>query len=254
MGNSIDKLLLSGKTYVTGICEKVELLMGWTLKGFNNPIDPHYHAEIDESDFVVGKDISKHRMMVGRINWLITLGRCDIYFPTTTLARHMMMPRQGHMHAMKHVLGYLRQNPYFSINFNANEPGFSGYNVEQYDWFPLYGNVQEEMTFDRPEPKGKAVVTSGFFDSSHTSCLVTRRSTTCVLMFPNKTPIRWYSKRQNCIETSTYGFEIVAGRTTVDMAVKLRYNLRMLGAPVKGTNTSLPHSMSKKCQSANNYH
>eukprot|EP00957_Ditylum_brightwellii_P010370 784021-Ditylum_brightwellii.AAC.1 len=46
----------------------------------------------------------------------------------------------------------------------------------------------------------------------------------------------------------------------------MRYNLRMLGAPVKGTtvlfgdnksmitNTSLPHSTLKKCVSANNYH
>eukprot|EP00957_Ditylum_brightwellii_P056319 4269616-Ditylum_brightwellii.AAC.1 len=46
----------------------------------------------------------------------------------------------------------------------------------------------------------------------------------------------------------------------------MRYNLRMLGAPVKGTtvlfgdnksivtNTSLPHSTLKKCVSANNNH
>eukprot|EP00957_Ditylum_brightwellii_P065061 4934981-Ditylum_brightwellii.AAC.1 len=50
------------------------------------------------------------------------------------------------------------------------------------------------------------------------------------------------------------------------MAVKLRYNLRMLRAPVKGTaylfgdnqsmvtSSSLPHSMLKKHQSTNNYH
>ena len=59
---------------------------------------------------------------------------------------------------------------------------------------------------------------------------------------------------------------MVAGRIAVDMAVELRYTLRMLGVKVKGTtllfgdnqsmvnNTSLPHSMIKKRQSANNYH
>ena len=68
------------------------------------------------------------------------------------------------------------------------------------------------------------------------------------------------------METSTYGSEIVAGRIAVDLAVEMRYNLRMLGAPVKGTtvlfgdnksmitNTSLPHSTLKKRVSANNYH
>jgi hypothetical protein len=265
-GDTIEQLSLSSKTYVTRICDKVEQLMGWKLKGYNNPMEPNFHAETDESDFLTGEEISKYRMMVGSLNWLVTLGRYDVHYATTTLARHMMMPRQGHMHAMKRVFGYLLQNKYFSIAYNIKEPDFSKYKVEQYDWFPLYGNVQEEVPYGMPEPKGKAVITSGFFDSSHASCLVTRRSTTCVLLFVNKTPIRWYSKRQNCVETSTYGSEVVAGRIAVDLAVELRYNLRMLGAPVKGatylfgdnmsmvTNASLPHSMLKKRHSANNYH
>ena len=64
----------------------------------------------------------------------------------------------------------------------------------------------------------------------------------------------------------TYGSEIVAGCIAVDLAVEVRYNLRMLDAPVKGTtilfgdnksmvtNTSLPHSILKNRYSANNYH
>ena len=178
----------------------------------------------------------------------------------------MMMPRQAHMHAMRRVFGYLKQNYKFSIDYDVDEPDFSKYKIEEYDWFPLYGNVKEEEPYGMPVAKGKSVVTSGFFDSSHASCLMTRRSTTCVLLFVNGTIIRWYSKRQNCVETSTYGSEIVAGRIAVDLAVELRYNLRMLGAPVKGTtvlfgdnksmvtNTSLPHSVLKKRHSANNYH
>eukprot|EP00957_Ditylum_brightwellii_P075602 5746154-Ditylum_brightwellii.AAC.1 len=42
-------------------------------------------------------------------------------------------------------------------------------------------------------------------------------------------------RRQNCVETSTYGSEIMTGHIAVDLAAELRYNLRMLGAPVKGT-------------------
>ena len=265
-GDSIAELKLLAKTYIHRICAKVEELMGWKLKGYNNPMDPHFHPEIDDSDFLVGEDISKYRMMVGSLNWLITLGRYDIQFSVTTLARHMMMPRQGHMHAMRRVFGYLQQNLYFSINYDIREPDFEAYHVEKYDWFPLYGNAKEELPYGMPEPKGKPVFTSGFFDLSHASCLVTRRSTSSVLLFLNSTPIRWYSKRQNCVETSTYGSEVVSGRIAVDLMVELQYNLRMLGAPVKGssylfgdnksmiTNTSLPHSMLKKRQSANNYH
>lgn len=99
--------------------------------------------------------------------------------------------------------------------------------MEEYDWFSLYGNVQKEMPFGMIEPKGKAVVASGFFYSSHASCLVIRRSTACVLLFLNGTPVRWYLKRQYCVETSTYELEIVTGRIAVDLAVELRYNLRI---------------------------
>ena len=248
------------------ICDKIENLMGWNLKGYMNHMDPKFHAEIDPSDFLVGEDISKYCMMVGSLNWLVTLGRYDIHYTVCTLARHMTIPRVGHMHAMKRVFGYLKQNYKFSIDYDINEPDFSAHKIEEYDWFPLYGDVKEEEPYGMPEPKGKAVVTSGFFYSSHASCLVTRRSTTCVHLYVNGTIIRWYSKRQNCVETSTYGSEVVAGRIAVDLAVELRYNLRMLGAKVKGTtvlfgdnismvtNTSLPHSTLKKRQSANNYH
>ena len=154
----------------------------------------------------------------------------------------------------------------FSIYFDVKESDFTKHKIEKYDWFTLYGDAQEEEPYGKPEPKGKPVVTSGFFDSSHASCLVTRRSTTCVLLFVNGTPIKWFSKHQNTVETSTYGSEIVAGRIAVDLAIELRYNLKMLGAPVKGTtvlfgdnksmvtNTSLPHSTLKKRVSVNNYH
>ena len=123
----------------------------------------------------------------------------------------MMMPRQGHMHAMRRVFGYLMQNSKFAIKYDTTEPDFSKHKIENYDWFQLYGRVQEEKPYGAPKYKGKAVVTSGFFDASHASCLMTRRSTTCVMLFVNGTPIRWYVKRQNTVETSTHGSELVAG-------------------------------------------
>eukprot|EP00957_Ditylum_brightwellii_P192642 14668173-Ditylum_brightwellii.AAC.1 len=107
--------------------------MEWHLKGFSNPIDPNYHAEIDESDFEVGDNVSKYRMMVESLNWLVTLGRYDIHYTTTTLASRMMIPRQGHMHAMRRVFGYLCKNLGFSIDYDIKELDFSKYQVEEYD-------------------------------------------------------------------------------------------------------------------------
>eukprot|EP00957_Ditylum_brightwellii_P149861 11413369-Ditylum_brightwellii.AAC.1 len=121
--------------------------MGWKLKGYMNPMDPNFHAETDDSDFLTGDDISKYRMMVGSLNWLVTLGRYDILYAVCTLARHMMMPRQGHMHVMRRLFGYLQQNYKFPIKYNITEPGLSKHSIESYDWLPLYGHAKEEEPF-----------------------------------------------------------------------------------------------------------
>jgi len=172
--------------------------------------------------------VSKYCMMVGSLNRFITPWRYDLHFSVGSLARHMMMPREGHMHAMRRVFGYLKSNQDFGIKYDTDEPDFTMHKVEEYDWFPLYDNIIEETPHGMPEPKGRRVIISGFFNVSHSSCLLTRRSTMCYLMFLNGTPIKWFSKRQNCMETSTYGSEVVAGWIAVDTAEELRYNLRML--------------------------
>ena len=107
---------------------------------------------------------------------------------------------------------------------------------------------------------------SGFFDASHGSCLLTRRSVTGIILFLNNTPIKWYSKRQATVESSTYSSELVAGRIAVEMIIDFRYRLRMLGVPLIGstllfgdnksmiTNVSVPGSVLKKRHNAIAYH
>eukprot|EP00957_Ditylum_brightwellii_P152031 11576595-Ditylum_brightwellii.AAC.1 len=65
----------------------------------------------------------------------------------------MMMPRQGHLHAIRRVFGYMKQNYKLSINYGIKEPDFSMHKIEEYDWFPLYNNTREEEPYGMPEPK-----------------------------------------------------------------------------------------------------
>ena len=65
------------------------------------------------------------------------------------------MPRQGYMHAMKYVFGYLQQNFCFAIDFDVEEPDFSAHKVETNDCCPFYREVKEEKPHGMPEPKGK---------------------------------------------------------------------------------------------------
>ena len=56
-----------------------------------------------------------------------------------------------------------------------------------------------------------------FVDADHDGCCVMHRSNTGVLILLNKALIIWYSKRQNTMETSTFGLEFIAMKTAVEM-------------------------------------
>ena len=117
-----------------------------------------------------------------------------------------------------------------------------------------------------PMHRGKGVVILCFVDSDHAGCRVTRRSHTGVIIFVNRSPILWFSKRQNTVESSTFGSEFVALRIAVEMIEGLCYKLQMMGVEIDGPcnvfcdnntvvlNSSIPESMLKKKHAAINYH
>jgi hypothetical protein len=59
-------------------------------------------------------------------------------------------------------------------------------------------------------------------DADHAHDLVTRRSITGILIILNNTPVRWISKRQKTVETSTYGSELVASRIAKELILEVR--------------------------------
>ena len=63
---------------------------------------------------------------------------------------------------------------------------------------------------------------------------VTRRSQTGILTFLNRAPIAWYRKRQNIVESSTFGSEYIAMKTAVEMLQALHCKLRWFGVPIDG--------------------
>ena len=109
-----------------------------------------------------------------------------------------------------------------------------------------------------PTPRGHSMSTHCFVDASHGSDRVTRRSQSGILIFCNRVPIIWYSKRQNTVETSTLGSEFQAIKNAAELTEALQYKLRMFNVPIEGAtnvfcnneavykNTSLPESTLKK--------
>jgi hypothetical protein len=98
------------------------------------------------------------------------------------------------------------------IRVLTNEPDYSDYQDPEYDWSSsVYGDVKEIIPTDIPEPKGKYITLSHYFDANLYHDMVTGRSVTAILHFLNQTPMDWYSKKQATVETATFGSEFIAG-------------------------------------------
>ena len=110
-----------------------------------------------------------------------------------------------------------------------------------------------------PEPKGKSVANAEMLSRDARILLGT-------INYVQNAPIICFSKRQNTVESSSFGSEFVALRAAKDLLVPLRYKLRVFGVPIEGPanvccdnngvvkNTTIPEAMLAKKHNAINYH
>ena len=82
---------------------------------------------------------------------------------------------------------------------------------KKYDWMhTMYGNVTEQIPHDTPGSLGKEVVTTMYEGANLSHYMLTGWAVTGILHLLNGTPIDWYSKHQDTVETVIYGSEFVA--------------------------------------------
>ena len=98
----------------------------------------------------------------------------------------------------------------------------------------IYPDSIEELPHNIPEPLGESVQINTFVVADHAGDNLTRRSQTGILIFCNMTLISWSFKKQNTVETSTFGSEIVALGNATELIISLRYKLRSFEVPIDG--------------------
>ena len=285
LGANIEKIQLpdgrvewgmTSRTYVKNAIKIVESLLAEDYEGENarlkttarNPFPSGYKPELDVTNELHDDMVSRFLQLIGILRWAVELGRLDIYLEVSQLSQHQALPRKGHLEAAYHIFAYLKKHENGArIVFDPREPNIDerAFNKNA-NWEDFYGRLIEELPPHMPEPKGKPVTTSCFVDANHAGNVVTRRSHTGILIYCQNAPIMWYSKRQNTVESSSFGSEFIALRVAKEMIVALRYKLRMFGVPVFGPtnvfcdnngvvkNTSIPQSMLQKKHNAINYH
>jgi hypothetical protein len=102
------------------------------------------------------------------------------------------------------------------------------------NWEYVNGRLSEELPFDMPVLLGNYVRISTFKDANLLHDHVTGRSAISILHFVNQTLVQWFSKRQNTMETVTYGSEFVVACTATEQIIDFHYTICMLGVPLDG--------------------
>lgn len=198
------------------------------------PIQSNYRPELDVTAELNITGIRYYQELIGVLRWAIELGRIDIAMEVSMLSTHLALPREGHLQQVHHMFGYLKAKPKKTLAFDPTHPDIDEGRFQKCDWHDFYRGAAESIPGDAPEPRGNVVSTHCFVDADHAGNRVTRRSQTGILIFVNGAPIIWFSKRQNTVETSTFGSEFVAMRISVELIEALRYKLRMFGIPIEG--------------------
>ena len=225
-----------------------------------------YRPETDTTDECSDEMASRYSQLIGVLRWSVELGRIDIYTETALLSQHLALPRVGHLETVYHVFSYLSRHEKSSIIFDPTDPLPNTPTRAKADWSSFYSDLEEELPPNMPEPLGHPVNMYTFVDANHAGNVVTRRSHTGILLFLQNSPIIWLSRRQNTVETSTFGSEFVALRTARDIIISMRFKLRKFGVPLEGPaqvfcdnqgvvmNASIPESVLTKKHNAINYH
>jgi hypothetical protein len=132
-------------------------------------------------------------------------------------------------------LSYLKTFPKGRVIIDISYPEHSVYPVEDHsNWMEFYPDDGEEIPKDLPPEKGPRVRMTVYVDADHAHDLVTRRSITGIFFMLINKPIRWISKRQKTVETSTYSSELMASRVATELILEIRYMLRSLGVALDG--------------------
>ena len=230
------------------------------------PFESSYRPELDVSNELALEGHRYFQELIGVLRWGVEIGRLDILLEVALLSAYLACPREGHLEAAFHIFGYLKHEPKRKLAFDPDHPRIDQKRFKQYDWTDFYRDAQEPIPPNAPEPRGKEVSTHCFVDANLAGNTVTRRSQMGILLFVNKAPITWLSKRTNTVESSTFGSEIVAMRSAVDLIEGLRYKLRMFGIPIEGPtdvfcdneavtkNCGIPESTLKKKHHSIAYH
>ena len=89
------------------------------------------------------------------MQWMVEIGRIVIATEVSLLSSHNAFPWEGNFETVLHAMGYLKLNHNSRLAMDPNYPPNNNNKFESKDWTAFYGDVQEAIHINDPEPRGK---------------------------------------------------------------------------------------------------
>ena len=233
------------------------------------PLMTSYRPELDVSPELTPQDSAYYQSLVGILRWIDELGRIDICLEVSMMSSHLALPRKGHLDQVLHIFAYLCKYHNTELVYDPSDPVVEQDDFEQRDWTSSeFGAVQgkEEIPSNMPEPRGLGFIMHAKVNTDHASDMMTRHSRMGFLVYLNCAPIYWLSKKQNSVESLSFGSKFIAMKQCCEYVHGLRYKLRMMGISCEDpmfiygnnqsvlANTTIPDSTLKKKSQSITYH
>jgi hypothetical protein len=230
---------VTSQDYVKAAVKNVEATIKGTRRrlpttNIDTPMNTTYSPELDVTEELDEGDTTFFQELIGILRWATEIGRVDILLEVSLLSQYQASPREGHLEQLLHIFAFLRKHPKVTLYLSPELPhmDFGEFTTNKDDFSEIYRNAEEQMPYKMPLPRGRSLTMTAFVDASHAANKVTRRSHTGYVVFLNRAPILWYSKRQQTVETSTFSAEFIALKVCLEAIEHLRFKLRCFGVPM----------------------
>ena len=149
------------------ICSK-HVSIGYKLsKRAGNRFKNGYCPELDVSPVLGWDETSYYQSLMGVKRWMIEKEPIDINTKASLQSSYWAIPRQRHLEAALHIMGYLKVRQSLRLVFNPSYPDIDHRSFQEYHWRDFYEGAVEAIPPNTPLLRGKKVDLCMFVGSNH---------------------------------------------------------------------------------------
>ena len=175
----------------------------------SNPFPTDYYPDLDTTAEFDEEQATYYQSQIDILHWIVELGRIDIATEVSLLGSHVTLPRKGHLQTVFHIYAYLMKRHNSRLAVDPSYPEIDMRVFHHKDWTDFFGDVEEAIPDNAPEPRRKPIILRAFVDSDHANDKVRQRSCTGFCFFINMDLV--YKETGNC---SSFWFRICCSKTS----------------------------------------